>query len=299
MGRGVRRLRPLLLLAAVGAAVPLGACRRHRPSAPPVATAQIVLSRASAPLGSPIDITYRFVVAPGAHFTENYRVMLHVVDADEELMWTDDHNPPTPTTEWKAGQTVEYTRTVFIPVYPYIGDASVRIGLYSTIDQKRLPLAGTDVGQRAYEVAHLRLEPQTANVPTVFETGWHSAEAAEHNASVEWRWTKKEATIAFENPGKACVFYLDADNPGGVFHEPQHVQVSLTGGPVVDEFSLAPTQRVLRTVRLTAAELGTTRMEELRIAVDKTFVPAQVNASVSKDSRELGIRVFHAFVDAR
>ncbi len=33
--------------------------------------------------------------------------------------------------------------------------------------------------------------------------------------------------------------------------------------------------------------------------VDKTFVPALVTASNSKDPRELGVRVFHAFVDAR
>ena len=39
-------------------------------------------------------------------------------------------------------------------------------------------------------------------------------------------------------------------------------------------------------------------MAELVISVDKTFVPAVVNAS-SKDPRELGVRVFHAFVDPR
>jgi hypothetical protein len=31
--------------------------------------------------------------------------------------------------------------------------------------------------------------------------------------------------------------------------------------------------------------------------VDKTFVPSAINAS-NKDPRELGVRVFHAFVDA-
>ena len=46
--------------------------------------------------------------------------MVHVVDTDEELMWTDDHHPPTPTSQWKPGQTIEYTRTVFVP------DLSVR-----------------------------------------------------------------------------------------------------------------------------------------------------------------------------
>ncbi len=58
--------------------------------------------------------------------------MVHVVDTDDELMWTDDHEPPTPTTQWKPGQTIEYTRTVFVPVYPYVGDATIQLGLYST-----------------------------------------------------------------------------------------------------------------------------------------------------------------------
>jgi hypothetical protein len=40
-------------------------------------------------------------------------------------------------------------------------------------------------------------------------------------------------------------------------------------------------------------------MVEIRIGVDRTFVPALVPGSNSKDSRELGIRVFHAFVEPR
>jgi hypothetical protein len=37
-------------------------------------------------------------------------------------------------------------------------------------------------------------------------------------------------------------------------------------------------------------------MIELTISVDKTFVPALVDGANSKDGRELGIRVFHAFI---
>ena len=78
--------------------------------------------------------------------------MVHVVDSDDEMMWTDDHNPPMPTSQWKPGQTIEYTHTIFIPVYPYVGEASIQLGLYSIANQKRLPLAGDDAGQRAYRV---------------------------------------------------------------------------------------------------------------------------------------------------
>src|ERR1700681_1000344 len=151
-------------VAFVAAAISLSACTRKAPPLPPVAKASVAVGRQSAPLGSPIDFTYKFVVASDAKFAEDYRVMLHVVDADNELMWTDDHDPPTPTTQWKPGQTVEYTRTVFVPVYPYVGDAGLQVGLYSPKTQTRLTLDGEDAGQRAYKAGKLQLQPQSENL---------------------------------------------------------------------------------------------------------------------------------------
>ena len=53
----------------------------------------------------------------------------------------------------------------------------------------------------------------------------------------------------------------------------------------------------MRRIPLTAAQLGSGDMVELRIEVDKTFVPALLPASTNKDSRELGVRVFHCFIE--
>ena len=273
------------------------ACKRKEAPAPPMATPSITLSHDKAPLGSPIDITYKFVVANNATFTEDLRAMVHVVDADEELIFAFDHNPPIPTSQWKPGQTVEYTKTVFIPIYPYVGEATIQVGLHSTATQKRVALAGEDAGQRAYKVAKIQLQPQTENVFTVFKEGWHPGEIAEHNATVEWQWTKKNATLSFKNPKKDSLFYLDVDNPGSVFNEAQQVTVTL-GGQAVDAFTLTPKQPELRKIPLKAAQLGTDEVAELVISVDKTYVPAVVMAG-SKDPRELGVRVFHAYVDPR
>ncbi len=275
----------------------LSTCRRKEVPAPPVATPSVTLSHDKAPLGSPIDITYKFVVANDAHFPEDYRVLVHVVDADEEMIFAFDHNPPTPTSQWKPGQAIEYTKTVFIPIYPYIGEASIQVGLHSTVNQKRLPLAGEDAGQRAYKVARIQLQPQTENVFAVFKEGWHPAEVADHNPTVEWQWTKKDATLSFKNPKRDALFYFDVDNPGSVFDQPQQVKVSL-GEQVVDEFTLMPKRPELRKIPLKAAQLGTGDVAELSITVDKTYVPAIVSSG-SKDPRELGVRVFHAFVDPR
>jgi hypothetical protein len=280
-----------LLVVALGTA-----CRRGDAPAPPVATGSVQLSRDKAPLGSPLDVTYKFVVANDAKFTEDYKVMAHVVDTDGELIFTFDHDPPVPTTQWKPGQTVEYTRTEFVPIYPYVGEAVIELGLYNA--QKRLPLAGEDAGQRAYKVAKLQLQPQTENVFLVSKDGWHPPETPEHNTSVEWQWTKQSATYAFKNPKKDCVFYLDVDHPGNVFLEPQQVQVNIGGQPV-DQFTLTAGQQQLRKIPITAAQFGSGEMAEIQIAVDKTYVPALVNAEFKKDSRELGVRVFHAYVQPR
>ena len=295
-----RRPRPsvaLGLAALAAASLGLAACRKKEAPAPPMATPTVTLSHDKTPLGSPIDITYKFVVANDAKFTEDLRVMVHVVDADEELIFAFDHNPPIPTTQWKPGQTVEYTRTVFVPIYPYVGEAVIQLGLHSTATQKRVALAGEDAGQRAYKVARLQLQPQTENVFTVFKEGWHPGEVADHNTTVEWQWTKKDATLSFKSPKKDSLFYLDLDNPGNVFNEPQQVKVTL-GPEVLDEFTLQPKAPQLRKIPIKAAQLGAGDVAELVISVDKTYVPAVLVPS-SKDPRELGVRVFHAYVDPR
>jgi len=287
--------RPHVL--ALALSIPFAAgCGTKEPAAPPVASVSVQLSRQKAPLGSPIDVTYKFVVANDAKITEDNRVMLHVVDADNELLFTFDHNPPVPTSQWKPGQTIEYTRTEFIPVYPYVGEAGVQVGLYSIQNQRRQPLAGgDDAGQRAYKIGTLTLQPQTENVYVVFKDGWHPAEVAEHNAAVEWQWTKRVGTLAFKNPKKDCVLFLDVDHPSGVFAETQQVDVSVAGERV-EQFTLAAGEHALKKIPLKAAQFGSEDTVEVQIAVDKTYVPATLNVANNKDPRELGVRVFHAFV---
>ena len=279
-------------------AVLTGSCGGSEEAAPPVATPTVTVSHAQAPAGSPLDITYKFVVADNARFDEDYRVFVHVIDVDEEFMWDADHDPVVPTSQWKPGQTVEYTKTIFVPVFPYVGEATIQIGLYSKADGHRLTLAGDHAGQNAYRMARVQLLPQTDNLLTIFKDGWHQAEVAGDNATIEWQWTKKEATLAFRNPKKDATFFLDIDSPGGSFHGPQQIQIVLNG-QVVDEFTLAVDERRLRRVGLKAAQIGGAEMAELQIRVDKPWIPAQVPEARSADKRELGVRVFHAFVDPR
>jgi hypothetical protein len=270
---------------------------RSKAAPEPVAAPLITLSHDKAALGSPVEVTYRFEVVPSAPaFSENYRVFVHIMDNDEKLLWTEDHDPPTPTTEWKPGQKIEYVRTMFIPVQPYIGDASIQVGLHSLTTQKRVPLSGRDAGHNAYDVAKLELLPQTASVFTVFKDGWQNPEAAPNSQQIEWTWTSMpEATVAFKNPRKDCLFYLDLDNPSNAFPGGQRVQVKLADR-ILDGFTLPPAHQLLRKIPLSSAMLGSQDTVELKIDVDRTFVPAVVTPGASTDRRELGVRVFHAVV---
>ncbi len=284
------RLISLMLLVAA-----LAACGPKTDRETPLAAASATLSAARVPLGSPIGITYRFQAAPGARFDKDYRVLVHFLDADEEMMWADDHMPPVPTSVWKAGQVVEYTRTLFVPLYPYVGEAAVVVGLYDPSTGARVPLSGEAAGQREYRVARLRLQPQTDNIFLAYLEGWHGPETAVDNPAVEWQWTKREAVLRFRNPRKNAAFYLHYDGQPAMFDSPQTVTVSLRD-EVIDTFQVAGAEEAIRKVALKAAQFGTEDVVVCRISVDKTFVPS-VATPGSKDTRELGIRVFHAFVE--
>jgi len=218
-----------------------------------------------------------------------------LVDADEELMWTDDHEPPTATTEWKPGQTVEYSRTMFVPMYPYVGAAKVIVGLYETSSNQRLKLGNADRGDRSYQVAQFELLPQTENVYLIYKDGWHPAEVAPENPSIEWKWTRKEATVAFRNPKRDATFILQMDNPSRAAGAASEVELRL-GDQTIATVPVAAEDAPVRKFTLTAAQLGAADMVEVRLVANRTFVPALETGTKSGDTRELGVRVFHAFV---
>src|SRR3954465_7646966 len=141
-----RRVSVFTSAVAVIALVASSSCSRKTENEPPVATPSLTLSRDKVAIGSPVKLPYKFVVAPDAKFNTDYWVFVPVLDPTGELLWTDDHLPTPPTTGWKPGQTVEYTRTVFVPNYPYIGEALVRLGMYDRTTSNRLALTAQQVG---------------------------------------------------------------------------------------------------------------------------------------------------------
>ena len=286
----IRCARVLMCLVALAF---VAGCSKANDSESPVATPSLSLNHDRVPIGSPLKMTYTFQVADNAKIDGDYSVFVHVLDPDAERLWQDDHQPSIPTSQWKPGQKVEYTRTVFVPNYPYIGEALVRVGLYSA-SGKRLPLNATDSSRREYQVAKFQLLPQSENIFLIYKDGWHPAEVAADNPASEWQWTKKTATLSFRNPKKNALFYIEYDARVDLFTPPQQVTVKL-GEHTIGTFTADAKERKLITFPITSAQLGTGDMASIVIDVDKTFTPSTSGG----DMRELGIRVFHAFVDPR
>ncbi|MFM8535493.1 MAG: hypothetical protein ACKOEC_18200 [Acidimicrobiia bacterium] len=280
----------------VTTAMAAAGCSEAEDTTPPVGSMQVTLSRPKVALGSPVEVTYKFTLNQDAPNIGARRVFVHFLDADEELMWTDVHEPPTPTAEWKPGQTIEYTRTMFIPSYPYVGAAKVAAGVYSTSTNERLKLSKDDRGDRSDKVVDFELLPQTENIFVIFKDGWHPAEVVTDGAGrTEWQWTKKEATIAFRNPKRDVTLVLQLDNPATGPTTAQTVTAQI-GDQVITTIPLVAANAAVLKFPITAAQLGAADMVEMKFTTDKTFVPALDASMKSGDPRELGARFFHVFI---
>ena len=262
----------------------------------PVGAISLALGRSSVPLGGPVDLMFRFDAAPGfTGFDEDYRVMVHFLDDKEELMFGADHDPPIPTSAWKFGQSVSYTHRAVVPMYPYIGDVMVAVGLYSVTTGERLLLEGDEIGDRSYQGALLSLVPQAESSFLLYEEGWYQEEF-DRDANVQWRWTSENASLSFRNPGSDATLYLELDGRPDLVQSQQEVTVVI-GDAVVGHVTVESPQMEFVEIELPREALGDGETVEVHLRVVPTFVPLELDRG--PDERELGIRVFYAFVEAQ
>lgn len=285
-------LKTISALVLACATIGVAGCSGEQANEPAVATPSLTLSKERVPIGSAVTLTYKFVAAPDAKFAKDYWIFVHVLDSDGEQMWTDDHLPPTPTSQWKPGQTVEYARTIFVPNYPYIGEAVVRLGLYDRDNNTRLVLNAPEASRREYVVARFQILASSANIFTIPESGWHPTEVDQKNPQNEWQWTQRTATTRFQNPRKPVTLYIQYDARPDLFPAPQQVVLKIRD-QVVAQFAADSKGPALKTFEITPEQLGPGDMVDLVLEVDKTFKPG------GGDPRELGIRVFHVYIEPK
>jgi hypothetical protein len=255
---------------------------------PPTVTPSALLHRNDVALGAPVDITLRFRLAHGAApLAGNHRVLLRFLFDDGTVMASYDHDPPTPAQEWQPETPVTYTRRIFAPEIPYVGDVPVVVGLVPS-SGKRLRLFGKEVGDRMYEVARFKLHAQRILVVPL--DGWHRHEG---DGEGGYRWTQSRSTLTFRNPRQDSVLHLRLSAQPDVFPAPQQASLHIGSG-AVHTFPVAATQTDYQ-IPLTAADFGADDEVLMTIAVDRTFVPAEVQKG--GDHRELGVRVHNIFLE--
>ena len=127
----------------------------------------------------------------------------------------------------------------------------------------------------------------------VYTRGWYPKET---DLESTWRWTHQTATLAFQNPKADATFSLEyAARPDIFAGTPQTVTVSL-GDQVLQSFVADASGRRRRRIPLPGTALGNEDIAEIRITVDRTFVPANRIVG-SHDTRELGIQVYDVFIE--
>ena len=282
----------------------------------PVANVDLRLRRSDISIGGPLRVSIHFDVLRDIELPQqDLRVLLHFVDSTGRLMWADDHEAVVTPDGWTRGRTISYERNVRIPLYPYVGNAVLLIGLYSVTTGERLSLGGEELGDRRYLGGEITLAPSSEANFVTFGSGWHPDEFSP-DFSDRWRWSSDRASLFFENPGSDAVLYLEVDGRPELFEIPQEVSFFI-GDENVFEFDLEDDRRRFYEIRLSGESMGSRNPVRLDLIVDQTFQPGQTfgvetaeignsvqnrvdndpSLNLSNDPRNLGIRVFYTFLE--
>jgi hypothetical protein len=170
------------------------------------------------------------------------------------------------------------------------------MGLYPYPGRGERPaLKGEDKGFREYKVATLELLPQTENIFLVYKDGWHNPETHPENPSVERTWTKKEALVSFKNPKADVIVYVEGDTCVKCFKSAPELTVAV-GEKAGLRVPIDGPQVHIRKIRVKAEDLGDGEWVDLRLSMNESFVPKNLEPPLNNDDRELGFNVYHLYV---
>jgi hypothetical protein len=290
----LRSFQWIAMASALGASALLPGCGKRKAEEVNPIVPQFSVNLPRAPLGSAIEVTYTWTCEAGMKKLEDHRAFVHFVDNQGSTLFTDDHLPVPPTSAWEPGKPpYSYTRTVFVPLYNYVGAVDVRVGLYPANGKgPRVNLKGQDAGLHEFVAGKMELLPQTEKMYLVFKEGWHDPEPSPSNPTLEMIWTKKEAIVSFKNPKKDIVVYLEGDTNYKAFSVPPELTVSTENAGIV--IPIPDSELFLKKLRFKADQLGSGEWVDLRLTMNGSFEPKA--KGINEDVRELGLRVSHLYV---
>ena len=269
----------------------LNGCNRHKASVIP----SVKINKKSAQMGTPIEVTYSFSTKKDyVALSKEMTVFVHFIDPRGNRRFQDDHEPPKPTSEWRANGNYNYTRTVFIPKNIPAGEYSVVVGIYSPTKGQRIEMEAKPYGNRSYEMGTLLVEIPPQEPVVQYTSGWYDPESEPNDVGRSWRWTKKEAIMKVKNPNTDALLYLKVDGVPERFPEAQKLTVSVDGHEI-ETFSISSNQPVMKKYDVPKSMLGNEKMVDVKLAVDKSFIPASVEKA-SRDTRDLGVRVYQLYL---
>lgn len=252
------------------------------------------LNRPQVPIESAVEATYTWTTGPAMKkLGSDYRVLVHFLDTKGNLLFAADHVPTPATTSWEPGKTYSYTKTIFVPTFPYIGPVDVRLGLYPEGKGERVALRGEDAGMREYRSGRFEFLDRTKNIFLVYKEGWHSPETSPDRPTMEKTWTKREALVSLKNPKTDIVIYLEADTNAKAFTQQPVLTISVNGKTGVT-MPIENSEVFLKKVHVKAADLGAEEWVDLRLSLNQSFVPKALG--YNNDDRELGLLVYHLYV---
>ena len=178
------------------------------------------LNHERAPLGSPVEITYKFVVAPDAHVRRG--LPRHGALRRPGRGADVDRRSPSAG----ADHAVEAGPDGRV----HADDVRADLSRTSARRPSSRPVLAEDAEARCRSPATTRAarvqgrarcsccrRPRTCSWSS--RTAGTPPKRRRNNSAVEWQWTKKTATLSFRNPKKDATFYLDVDSPGRELHD--------------------------------------------------------------------------------
>lgn len=226
---------------------------------------------------------------------DDYRFFVHFWRVkNKEMLLQDDHMPEKKFSQWKKGETIAYSRVVFLP--EFLEEYDVEFEGYEEI---KITVGVYKPGESTQNIILFEkifnIQSATLNAPErVYDEGWHPQEEDRHIKDANersWRWTKKQAVCIIENPKKECLLIIR----GGVDKAKlldQKVIFKINEN-LLEEF-IPQTGKFDKEYVITPGQMGNEDEIKLIIETDKTFVPSQLDPSV-KDDRELGVQIYFLY----
>jgi len=217
------------------------------------------------------------------------------VDPDGSIVAQDDHFPPVPTSQWRAGEPISYRRWVYTDPELKPDYYDFYVGMYDESGQIATLVEGGFQNRPLVHSVIMRNEDR-GGVP-VFMEGFADRETSltsEDPTARQWQWMRRRGIVAFGNPRGPSTLHLRAHSPvefvGGV----QTVTIK-AGEREIAQFETMDSAPYVMRFDIPADVFDEGDWVELSFEVDNTFVPAQVEPG-STDIRELGLQVFWTYL---